>query len=305
MEPFFTYDSYVTIFSDNNEEYSYEEAVQIVLEALKPLGQEYINDLSRAFNDNWVDVYYTEGKAMGGYSSGVTPGTHPFVLLNWKGTISDLFTLAHEMGHCMHAYYTGISQPQVYAGYSSFIGEIASTTNEALLVSYLIDNAETEEQKAMQIEKYLNNTRLMLFWTSMLAEFEKTIYEYAESGKKLSAVEFCELIQELSIKYNGKELEIVDEEKFIWGPLRHLYIVDFYLYQYAVGYAASQQIASSILQNPENTGNYLNFLRTGSSQYPIDAVKMVGVDLNSSEPVLEVAKKMTQMLDQFEKLTKE
>lgn len=300
----FEYDSYVTIFSDNNEKYSFEDAIQIMLESLKPLGQQYINDLNNALNNNWVDVYYTEGKATGEYSSGVTPGTHPFVLLNWKGTIADLFTLTHEMGHCMHAYYTGISQPHVYAGYASFVGEIASTTNEALLVHYLINNASSKKQKAIQIEKYLNNTRLMLYWTAMLAEFEKTIYEYAENGEKLSADEFCELIQNLTAKYYGPDVEIIDEQKYIWGPLRHLYIVDFYLYQYAVCYAASEQIASNILQNPAKTKNYLDFLRVGNSQYPIDAIKMAGVNMNSREPVLEVAKRMTEMLNEFEKLTK-
>lgn len=303
LENFYDYDSYVSIFPDINEKYTFDEAVQIVLEALKPLGKQYINDLSKAFNSNWVDVYYTEGKAIGMYSSGVTPGTHPYVLLNWKGTVTDLFTLAHEMGHCMHAYYTGVSQPQIYAGYSYFVAEIASTTNEALLVDYLINNASSKRQKAMQIEKYLNNTRLMLYWTTMLAEFEKTIYESAENGEKASSKDFCEIIQTLTQKYNGPDIEIIDEQNFIWGPLRHLYIVDFYLYQYAVGYAASQQIASTILQNPENATKYVSFLKSGNSMYPIDAIKTIGVDMNSNKPVLQVAKKMTQMLDEFEKLT--
>lgn len=303
LEEFYTYDSYVTIFPSNDKTYSFEEAKNIIIESLKPLGDEYIRDLKKAFDNRWIDVYHTEGKATGAYSSGSTYGVHPYVLINWTGTVTDLIELTHEMGHCMHGYYTSISQPFVYANYSSFAGEVASTTNEALLMRYLIKNAKTPDEKAIQIEKYLNNVRDIFYWTTMASEFEKTIYEKVEAGHELTADQFCEIIKELSVKYYGKDVNITDEETYIWAPLRHLYIVDFYLYQYAIGFAASEQLAAKMDENPAATDAYLNFLKTGSSIFPIDAIKMAGVDMNSREPVLEVAKTMTQMLDQFEKLT--
>lgn len=300
-----SYDSYVTIFSSNDKRYTFEEAKHIIIESLKPLGEEYIRDLNMAFNNRWVDVYFTEGKAVGAYSSGVTYGVHPYVLINWTGTVADLIELTHEMGHCMHAYYTGITQPFVYANYSSFAAEIASTTNEALLMHYLIENAKTPDEKVIQIEKYLNNVRDIFYWTSMASEFENTIYEKVESGEELSSDDFCEIIKDLSMKYYGKDMKITEEETYIWAPLRHLYIVDFYLYQYAVGFAASEQIAAKLIEDPTETGKYLNFLKAGSSAYPIDAIKLAGVDMNSKEPVLSVSKKMNEMLDEFELLMRQ
>jgi len=303
LEEFYTYDSYVTIFPSNDKTYSFEEAKNIIIESLKPLGEEYIRDLKMAFDNRWIDVYHTEGKATGAYSSGATYGVHPYVLINWTGTVTDLIELTHEMGHCMHAYYTSISQPFVYANYSSFAGEVASTTNEALLMRYLINNAKTPDEKAIQIEKYLNNVRDIFYWTAMASEFEKTIYEKVESGHELTADQFCEIIKELSVKFYGEDIKITNEETYIWAPLRHLYIVDFYLYQYAIGFAASEQIAAKMDGNSAATDAYLKFLKTGSSKFPIEAIKMAGIDMNSQEPVLEVAKTMSQMLDQFEEFT--
>lgn len=300
-----SYDSYVTIFSSNDKKYTFEEAKQIIIESLKPLGEEYIRDLNMAFNNRWVDVYHTEGKAVGAYSSGATYGAHPYVLINWTGTVADLIELTHEMGHCMHAYYTGITQPFVYANYSSFAAEIASTTNEALLMHYLIENAKTPDEKLIQIEKYLNNVRDIFYWTSMASEFENSIYEKVESGEQLSSDDFCEIIKDLSVKYYGKDMKITEEETYIWAPLRHLYIVDFYLYQYAVGFAASEQIATELIKNTNATENYLNFLKAGSSKYPIDAIKMAGIDMNSKEPVFSVSKKTNEMLDEFELLMRQ
>lgn len=306
VEKLHNYDLYVTLFPGVSKKYSYDEGVELTLEALEPLGEKYINDLKIAYNNRWVDVYETKGKRSGAYSSGSTYGVHPFVLLNWTDQLNDVFTLAHEMGHNMHSYYTANEQPYPYANYSIFLAEVASTFNEALLLDYLIENADSKEEKLSLIEKYLTNITTTFYRQTMFAEFEQEIHERMEHGESLTAESLSELYKNITIKYWGEALSINEEEAYTWARIPHFYY-NFYVFQYATGYAASQALVEKV----KNEGNaavevYINkFLKAGSSKYSLDILTDAGVDMNSPKPVLATAKKMNELLDQMESLLNE
>ncbi len=297
------YDVYVTLFSKETQKtYQYETAMRIVLEALKPMGEDYIASLKKAFDNRWIDVYETHAKRSGAYSSGTTFGVHPYVLLNWTNLLNDVFTLAHEMGHNMHSYYTGKSQPFPYANYSIFLAEVASTFNEALLLNYLINNSSTKEDKLFFLEKYLNNITATFYRQIMFAEFEKVVYEKVESGKALTPDVLSEIYSGIYKKYWGPAMEVDNEERFTWARIPHFYY-NFYVFQYATGFAASEVLSSKVLNDGKKaTENYLNFLKAGSSDYPINILKNAGVDMNSPEPILSTTKKMNNLLDEVENL---
>ncbi len=297
------YDVYVNLFQNGPEKkYSFEEAKEIVLKALKLLGEEYLSSLKKAFNNRWIDVHETQAKRSGAYSSGTTFGIHPYVLLNWNGLLNDVFTLAHEMGHNMHSFYTGNSQPYPYANYSIFLAEVASTFNESLLLDYLIDNSESKIEKLDLMEKYLSNITSTFYRQVMFAEFESSVYEKVESGIALTPDLLCKLYRELYQKYWGPEMIIDEEEDYTWTRVPHFYY-NFYVYQYATGFAASEALVKKVKEEGEPAvKKYLNFLMSGSSDYPINILKSAGVDMNSPEPVLAVTKKMDYLLNEIETL---
>jgi oligoendopeptidase F len=297
------YDVYVTIFPFKNErKYEYDEAKEIVLDALKVLGEDYLNSLKYAYNNRWIDVYETKSKRSGAYSSGTTFGVHPYVLLNWSDLLNDVFTLAHEMGHNMHSHYTGKTQPFIYSNYTIFLAEVASTFNESLLLDYLIENAENKEQKLFLIEKYLNNISSTFYRQTMFAEFEMWAYEQTERGIALTSDVLSEKYRSLYQKYWGPAMVVDKEEEYTWSRIPHFYY-NFYVFQYATGFAASEVLANKVKTEGElAVKRYLNFLKAGSSDYSINVLSKAGVDMNSPEPVSATTKKMNQLLDELESL---
>lgn len=295
------YDMYVTLFSSKNKcKYTFEEAKQIVYESLRPLGEEYIASILKAFENRWIDVYETQSKKSGAYSSGTTFGVHPYILLNWTDLLNDVFTLSHEMGHNMHSYYTGQSQPYIYANYSIFLAEVASTFNEALLLEYLISKTKSKNEKLFLIEKYLNNITSTFYRQVMFAEFEKAVYDKTEAGEALTSGTLCKLYSGIYKKYWGDSVVVDVEESFSWARIPHFYY-NFYVYQYATGFAASEVLANKIKTEGEPAiKKYLAFLKAGNSDYSINILNSAGADMNSSEPVIAVAKKMNRLLDELE-----
>ncbi|GIV46217.1 MAG: oligoendopeptidase F [Ignavibacterium sp.] len=297
------YDIYVTLFDQKYEKkYSYDEAVELVLRALEIMGDDYLNSLRKAFNERWIDVYETVGKRSGAYSSGTTYGVHPYVMLNWTDLLNDVFTLAHEMGHNMHSYYTGLTQPFHYANYSIFLAEVASTFNESLLLDYLIQNSNSKEEKLHLLERYLNNITSTFYRQIMFAEFEQTVYEETEKGEALTPEELCSLYSSLFQKYWGPSMFVDEEESFTWARVPHFYY-NFYVFQYATGMSASETLAHKVkTEGKPAIERYISFLKAGNSDYPINVLRKAGVDMNSPEPVLSVTKKMNTILDELENL---
>ncbi len=302
LDDMHAYDTYVTLFPSVTKEYTYDEGVELCLKALAPLGEEYINNLKMAFENRWIDVYETKGKRTGAYSSGTTYGKHPYVLLNWNGQLSDVFTLAHEMGHNMHSYLTATNQPYPYANYSIFVAEVASTINEALLLDYLIQNAKSKEEKLALIEKNLSQMTFTFYRQTRFAEFEQAAHERTEKGEALTPDILSEMYGEMYKNYWGPDMVVDEEENYTWARIPHFYY-NFYVYQYATSFAASQALVAQVKEEGQPAiDRIINFLSSGSSKYPIDVLKDAGVDMNSPEVVLAVVKKMNKLLDQMEEL---
>lgn len=297
------YDAYTGIFTENQEKkYSYEESVQLVKDSLVILGQPYQDILNEAFSNRWIDVHESQGKRSGAYSSGTTYGVHPYVLLNWVSLLNDVFTLAHEMGHNVHSYLTGKYQPFVYADYSIFLAEIASTFNESLLLDHLIKSTNNVNQKLVLYERYLNNASATFYRQTMFAEFEMKVYDETESGKALTPESLCEMYKSVYQKYMGPDMVIDKEEEYTWARVPHFYY-NFYVFQYATGFAASETLALKVLNGTQkDVDAYLDFLKAGKSDYPLNILRNTGVDMASPEPVAAVSKKMTAMLDEVEKI---
>lgn len=303
LESIHPYDVYVGIFDKKEEKkYTYEEGIRIVKEALKPLGNDYAKMLDIAFSNRWVDVYETPGKRSGAYSSGTTFGMHPYVLLNWNSLLNDIFTLAHEMGHNMHSYLTGKHQQFVYADYSIFLAEVASTFNESLLLEYLLKNAASKEEKISLMERYLNNVSATFYRQTMFAEFELLVYQKVERGEALTPDELREMYSSTYKKYMGPALILDEEEEYTWARVPHFYY-NFYVYQYATGFAASEALAQQVLTEGEPAvERFFSFLKAGKSDYPINILNKAGVDMASAEPVIRTAQKMNAILDALESL---
>jgi len=295
------YDLYVPFVEEPSKQISYEEAKEIVAKGLSPMGCKYLEDLDMAFKSGWIDVYENKGKTSGAYSWG-THLTHPYVLLNYQGTINDVFTLAHEMGHAMHSYYTNKTQPYVYSEYKIFVAEVASTVNESLLIHYLLNNTSDKKEKAYLMNHYLEEFRGTLFRQTMFAEFEKIVYSKAESGEALTAEEFCRIYKGLNEKYFGKEVIIDDEISMEWARIPHFYS-SFYVYKYATGLSAAVSLSQQILkEGVPAVERYLKFLGSGGSDYPLELLKKAGVDLSEPEPVDAALKVFESILDELEEI---
>ena len=292
------YDLYVPMVSDVNMNIDYEVAKQIVIKGLAPLGEDYINELKGGLSGGWIDVYENEGKRTGAYSWGAY-GTHPYVLLNHQNDLNSVFTLAHEMGHALHTYYSDANQPYIYAGYKIFVAEVASTCNEALLVNYLIKNSKSENEKKYLINYFLEQFRTTFFRQTMFAEFEKITHEKCAAGQTLTADVLCGIYKELNAFYFGEDAVIDDEIALEWARIPHFY-TPFYVYQYATGFAAAVSISSAILSGNEDVLlGYRTFLKSGGSLDPIDLLKLCGVDMLTPEPVNEAMKVFESLLNQF------
>lgn len=295
------YDIYTPIVEDINTHKSYEEAKITVLEAVKPMGEEYCRKLESALNEEkWVDIYENKGKRSGAYSWGAY-GCHPFVSLNYNDTVDSMFTLAHEMGHAMHSHYTWSTQPYVYGDYTIFVAEVASTVNESLLMEHLLKNTTDVNERKYLLNYFMEQFRGTLFRQTMFAEFELVTHSKVEKGEPLTFENLCEIYGELNKKYYGEEINSSNEKiSWEWARIPHFYTA-FYVYQYATGYSAAITLSRKIL-NENGAKDYIDFLKGGSSKYSIDLLKGAGVDMTSPEPVENAMKVFESLLDEFEKL---
>ncbi|MBQ8165352.1 MAG: oligoendopeptidase F [Clostridia bacterium] len=292
------YDMYVPIVKLPEKKYSFDEAKQIVLEAMKPLGDEYCSVLKEAYDNRWIDIYENAGKTSGAYSWGCF-GTHPYVLLNWQGTVDDVFTLAHELGHAMHTYYSNKTQPYIYAGYKIFVAEVASTVNENLLIKYLLANSTDRDEKAYLINHYLESIRLTIIRQVMFAEFEKKVHAMCEAGEALTCETLCNVYYELNAEYFGKGVKVDKEIAMEWARIPHFYNA-FYVYKYAVGFSAAVKLSDNVLSGDKKLKQqYLDFLKSGGSDYPIELLKKAGVDLHTPDAVDSAMKLFADMLEEF------
>lgn len=265
-------------------EIKFEDAYKIMLEALKPLGEEYIEVLKDFKERRYFDVRETPGKRSGAYNLGVY-GVHPYILLNHQDDLDSLFTLVHECGHGMHSYYSNKYQPQISAGYSIFVAEVASTVNEVLLIRYLLNNETDAAKREHLLHHFIDSFKGTFFTQVMFSEFEKTVHEQAEKGLPLTLGFFNETYESLFKSYNGSELVVDHEVKYGWARIPHFYR-PFYVYKYATGFASAINIADKLLQGKkEDRENYIEFLKSGSSEFPLELLKKVGVDLTKPEPI--------------------
>lgn len=287
LEQLHMYDLYVPIVEGIEMKFTFDEAKEIALRALSPLGEEYISILREGFENRWIDVYENEGKRSGAYSAGTE--THPFVLLNFKGTLDDVFTLVHEMGHAIHSYLSNKNQPPVYRDYVIFVAEVASTCNEALLMEHLLATTQDKKQRLYLINHFLEQFRSTLYRQTMFAEFELKVNEMTRAGEGVTAEALCAIYKNLNEEYFGPDMAVDDEIALEWARIPHFYY-NYYVYQYATGYAAAIALSRRILnEGGPAVKDYITFLSGGSSKDPISLLKDAGVDMSSPEPVRDAA----------------
>ena len=293
------YDLYVPMVEQVKMEIPYEQAKHMVAQALRPLGKEYGEILESGFTDGWIDVYENKGKRSGAYSWG-TYGTHPYVLLNQQDDLDSVFTIAHEMGHAIHSYYSNKNQPYVYAGYRIFVAEVASTCNEKLLMDYMMKNSRDENEQKYFLNHHLEGFRTTLFRQTMFAEFEMMTHERAAAGEVLTAQKLKEIYHELNVLYFGPDVVVDEEIDMEWARIPHFY-TPFYVYQYATGYAAATAFSKKILEEggPAVEKYINNFLKKGSSKSPIDLLRDAGVDMESVEPIRQALDVFAELVDKL------
>jgi len=296
------YDLYTPLVKDVKMEISYEEAKDLILKGLAPLGEEYIGVLKEGFENRWVDVHENKGKRSGAYSSGAY-GTNPYILMNWQNNVNNLFTLAHEFGHSVHSYYTRKTQAYPYGNYSIFVAEVASTCNEALLNDYLLKTIDDEQKRIYLLNHYLEGFRGTVFRQTMFAEFEHLIHQKAQNNEALTAESLTKDYYELNKKYYGVEGMVIDEEIGLeWSRIPHFYY-NYYVYQYSTGFSAATALSKGILTEGEPAvKRYIDFLKAGSSDYPIEVLKKAGVDMTSKQPVEDACKVFDEKLSELEQL---
>lgn len=295
------YDVYVPLINLPKKDIKFEEAVEIMADGLAPLGYEYIEQVRKGVQSGWIDVYENQGKTSGAYSFG-SYDSMPYILLNYTNTLKDVFTIVHEMGHSMHSYYTRKTQPYIYGDHSIFTAEVASTVNESLLIRHLLETEKDPEMRKYLLNYYIEEFRTTLFRQTMFAEFELLAHEEIEKGGVLTAQWLSETYGRLNSQYFGPAMAEDDYIKYEWARIPHFYR-GFYVYQYATGYSAATAISSKILSEGEEArNNYIEFLKSGSSDYPVELLKIAGVDMASPEPVKMAMETFKNLVDELEKL---
>lgn len=298
-------DLYAPVVKDVDLKYSYEEATKLVLEALKPMGEEYVNTVKKAINERWIDVYPTPGKQTGAYSNGAYYDGHPYILLNYNELYNDVSTLAHELGHTMHSYFSNKTQPYPLSRYQTFVAEVASTFNEVLLFNYIIRTVKDDDVKLSILMNWLDNFKGTLFRQTQFAEFELKAHEVAEQGKPLTGDTFSKIYKDITDKYYGNNQNICKVDDYMnmeWAYIPHFYRT-FYVYQYSTSFTASISLAEKVLSgDKEALKNYMKFLSSGDSDYPIELLKKAGVDMTTSEPFEKTADAMNKVMDEIEKI---
>ena len=297
------YDVYTPIVADADQTIPYEQAKETVLEALQVLGEDYVDLLKEGFNNRWIDVYENVGKRSGAYSAGTV--VHPYVLLNYTGTLDSQFTLAHEMGHALHSYLSNKHQNPIDADYVIFVAEVASTCNEALLMEYLLSKTTDRKERAYLINHFLDQFKGTLYRQTMFAEFELNIGQMAAQGQTLTADVLSAEYKRLNELYYGPDMVVDDFIAMEWARIPHFYY-NYYVFQYATGYSAAIALSRRILREGEPAvKDYLGFLSGGCSKSPIDLLKGAGVDMTSPEPVNQALALFGELLDEMEALTRE
>lgn len=292
------YDLYAPLVSDYSVRVDYEEAKKIALDALKILGEDYVEKVKEGYDNGWVDVRENEGKRSGAFSWGAY-GTHPYIFLNYSDTLNDVFTLVHETGHAMHTYSSNEKQPYTYAGYKIFVAEVASTCNEVILIDYLLKRSTSEDERRFLIGHYLEQFKGTLFRQTMFAEFEMITHDMAERGEVLSADSLCRVYRSLNEKYFGSAVVIDEEIAYEWARIPHFY-TPFYVYQYATGFSAAVAIASKIIAGDKFTlEGYRRFLSSGSSMHPIELLKLCGIDMSEPQVIQDALDVFGSLLEQF------
>ncbi|MCT6823160.1 MAG: oligoendopeptidase F [Apilactobacillus sp.] len=295
------YDLYTPLFGKSPISYNYEEAQAESLKALNVLGPDYISHIKDEFNQRWIDVVENKGKRSGAYSSGVYD-TNPFILLNWQDNLDNLFTLVHESGHSMHSYYTTHNQPFQYGGYSIFLAEIASTTNENILTDYLLKHTDDVEVKKYVLNHFLDGFKGTIFRQTQFAEFEDFAHQQEQKGNPLNAEMLSDFYLELNKRYYGEGVVSDPEIAYEWSRIPHFYM-NYYVYQYATGFAAAIDLSEGICANDQDKiEKYLNYLKSGSSEYPLDVMKKAGVDMTSTDYLDNAFKVFEERLNELEKL---
>lgn len=292
------YDTYVEIINKIDKKYSFDEAKEIVIDALSVLGDKYVKNLKKAFDEKWIDIYHSKSKRSGAYSSG-NFDVNPYVLLNFEGTLNDVSTLAHELGHSMHTYLSCKNNPYQYSSYEIFVAEVASTVNELLLANYMLKNSKNKDEKLAIINHILDLYKATLYRQTMFAEFEKETHKLREKGEVLTSELLSNTYYNLVKKYFGPNVLCDDLIRYEWARIPHFYY-NFYVYKYATGISAASYIVDGILNNKEGAlENYINFLKTGGSMYPLDELKIAGVNLNSKSVILSAIKTFEKYLKEF------
>lgn len=294
------YDLYVPLTESFDMEIPYEKAQKIILEALKPLGEEYLENVKKAFAEGWIDVYGNEGKQGGAYSWG-SYDSKSYILMSYKDDLNSLFTLIHEMGHSMHSFYSKNNQPYLYSGYKIFVAEVASTLNELLLINYLLKNAESKEERVYLLNYYLEQFRTTVYRQTMFAEFEKICHGKVEEGEPLTAEDFNNIYYDLNKKYYGESCEVNEEIALEWARIPHFYS-NFYVYKYATGFSAASALSKQILEEGESAvSRYKEFLKSGGSEFPLDQLRKAGIDMEKKESVDEALHVFKDLVKQLEK----
>jgi oligoendopeptidase F len=301
VDTLFGFDLSVPIVPQSRMEFTYEQAEDYMLKGLKPLGTEYLANVRKALDSRWIDVYETQGKGSGGYTWG-TYTVHPIMLLNFAGTLNDVFTLAHEMGHMMNNYYSNLNEPYPYSGHSLFTAEVASTCNEAIMIKYMIDHTKDRNEKLYLLNYYIDQIIGTFYSQVWFSEYELKIHETVESGGALSVDNLRKFYREIFQKYYGPDLFIPADRDYGGMRISHFYR-QYYVYQYASSYAASQMLSQKILSGDKKAiAAYMDFIKTGSSAYPIDILKKAGVDMTTTAPYDNTVKVFSDLVDEFERV---
>lgn len=295
------YDVYTPIVPAQNQTYEFEQAKQMVLEALKPMGEDYLSHAREGLENRWIDIYPNKGKKGGAYSWGCYD-SQPFILLNYTKNLDSVFTLIHEMGHSIHSYYSRTAQDYAYSDYKIFVAEVASTCNECLLMHDLLEKTTDKEQRKYLLNHYLDSFKGTLFRQTMFAEFEKNAHDYCAQGKPLTAEALSQMYLELNQKYFGPDMEKDEEIAYEWMRIPHFY-TPFYVYQYATGYSAAVALSAKILKEGKPAVDaYMSFLKGGESKDPIDLLKMAGVDMTTEKPVADALALFGELVTELETL---
>jgi oligoendopeptidase F len=298
-------DLYAPVVADVDLKYTYDEASEIVMESLKPLGKDYVSVVERAINERWIDVYPNTGKRSGAYSNGAFYDGHPFILLNYNDLYNDVSTMTHELGHTMQSYLSNEKQPYPLADYAIFVAEVASTFNEVLLFNHVIEKVEDDDVKLSILMNWLDGFKGTLFRQTQFAEFELKIHEAAEKGQPLTGDTFSQIYREIVRAYYGHDKGICHVDEYIdmeWAFIPHFYY-NYYVYQYSTSFTASISLAEKVMSGDEEAlEKYIYFLSAGGSDYPIELLKSAGVDMTSTEPFEKTIEAMNKVMDEIEKI---